>query len=555
MMLPAVPPGLVASIVEALPSRLARRLDEAIVVARTWSVLPSDAGVVITVDEQTKVTLAATVANIADVGCTCLLAPRCLHLAAAVSIAPASAPEDPAPAPAAVPVDMGRQRPVTEAEVAAAEDIWDAVAAILVTGVPGAGAVAQATLLRAAHQARALRLYRAATAATRIVEQLRAHRRDDPAFRLAELIADLREALAVAHGLRRGRPLHGSGQRSYQHGGNADLIGMFCEPILTASGYAGAVTHLADATGRSWQVANVLPGDEDSVAMRADSPISVGDARATPRELGRTGLLTMDLQATVDGRVSTGRSVRAVTAGGATWYDPPLASLWDQPWDSQVTRYREALALPASDRTGGYDLLYIDATVCGRNRDGIIAKAAAATLTVIAPHDSPNLRYVDNLRLLGSSTGAVVRMIARATATSNVAGLAITAQWLPERFGGHVDLGLDTLTRADLPSPEPMSPVSAAHVEHAPLYLLARRVERAVESGRSATAGDRHDGERLRSVAMPTAAELVDALDMACRVDRDVFGRATAGSADAFARAWLEAAVYVDAVTISAAFS
>jgi hypothetical protein len=553
MMLPAVPPGLVASIVESLPARLARRLDVTIAAARTWPVLTTDAGVAITVDDQTTVTLAATVASIADIGCTCLLAPRCLHLAAAVSITPTPAPEDSAPTVA--PVDRGNQRPVTEAEVAAAEAIWDAVAAILITGVPGAGAVAQATLLRAAHQARALSLYRAATAATRIVEHVRAHRRDEPAFRLGELIDDLREALTVAHGLRSGRPLHGSAQRSYQRAGNAHLIGMFCEPVLTASGYAGAVTHLADATGRIWQVANILPGDDDSVSMRADSPITVGDARATPRKLGRTGLLTMDLRATADGRVSTGRSVRAVTAGGADWYEPPLASLWDQPWDSQVNRYREALALPPADRPGGYDFLFMDATVCGGNRDGIIVDTTTTTLTVIAPHDSPKLRYVDNLWLLGSSTGAVVRMIARATATRHVAALAITARWLPERFGGHVDLGLDTLTRADLPAPEPVPPVSVGHVEQPPLYLLARRVERAVESGRSVTAGDRRDSERMRSAAMPTAAQLVEALDAACQVSRDVFGRATPGSADAFARAWLEAAVYVNAVTISAAFS
>jgi hypothetical protein len=560
MSLPAVPPGLLGSVIDALPTRLAKRLDQTVSDARSWPVHRTDDGVAISVDDQTVVTLAATIAGLFDVACTCLLAPRCLHVAATLSIAPIAGPAEdgpseesgPTPTPTA-PVHEARE--VTAAEIAAAQAVWNAVTAILSSGAAGAGSAAQAALLRAAHEARALRLYRAATAATRIVEQLRDYHCDDPAFRLADLVADIREALTVADGLRRGKPLHGVGHRAYRHAGNGHLRGLFCEPIITTSGYAGAVTHLVDTGGRMWQVASVLPGDGESVAARADSPIAVADARHTPRQLGRSGLLTMDLQATPDGRVSTGRSVRAVSGPGATWYEPPLATLWEQPLDAQIERYRKALAMPVLERPCGHDLLFFDATICGTASDALIVRCGTGSLSVRASHDSPHLKYVDNLRTLAATSGATARRIARAKPDGSLAVLALGAEWLPERFDGHVDLGLDTLTRADLPQPGAAVPMTPAFGQTPPLHLLARRVERAVESGRPATVGDARDADRLRAVAMPTAAQLTEALDEACRLQRDVFGRAKPGAADAFGEAWLEAAVYVNAATISAVFS
>ena len=50
---------------------------------------------------------------------------------------------------------------------------------------------------------------------------------------------------------------------------------------------------------------------------------------------------------------------------------------------------------------------------------------------------------------------------------------------------------------------------------------------------------------------MPTAGNLAEKLDMTCQVSRDTFGRAVAGSAEAFVEAWLDAAVYMHAATIS----
>lgn len=91
--LPAILPGVVAEIVDGLPPRLRKRLDNAVRKAAAWPVERDGDGdtVRLTVDVETELVLHAPggiVAAAEDVRCPCLLAPACLHRAAAVSAAP-----------------------------------------------------------------------------------------------------------------------------------------------------------------------------------------------------------------------------------------------------------------------------------------------------------------------------------------------------------------------------------------------------------------------------------------------------------------------------------
>jgi len=559
--LPPMPPGVVSDAVEALPTRLRRRLDDTVRMADSWPVERTADGCLVRVDAEIVVTVAAVVIGVSDLRCSCLLAPRCLHRAAVASLARTTDDETPAetstksdddPAP---PDDAG---PVTPAEAAAADALWDAAAAVLLGGVPVAGAVHQAALLRAAHQARALRLPRAASAAVRVVEHLRAARREDPVFRLGELVADLRELLYVSHGLRCGLPLRGVARRAYLLAGNARLYGVCCEPVVAASGYAGAVTYLADASGRLWRVADVTPGGVDLAGHTPDSPVSVGEARLTYRQLGRAGLVTTDLQVSADGRISSGRAVRAVAADGVTWRQPPLDQLWQTPLREQMDRYHAALDQPVTERPAGYDLLFVDGHVVGSVRDGVLIGTGTdvpTVVTAVAGHDSPRLPYVDNLRLLADAVGAPVRLIGRPVGARRVAAVAVAGDWLPERYRGHVDLGIDRLERGDLPVTVNRPPVrfdQPVVVDAPPVHLLTRRVQRAVEGGRTAVPGDPVDGERLRNLAMPTAAALLESVETACRPTRDAFGRLIPTGRDELALAWLAAAVFLEAANRSA---
>ena len=562
MTLPALPPLVVAQVVEALPARLAARLDAAVDTARSWPHADDPDAVVIRVDETTLVRVKHGANTADDITCSCLLAPRCLHRAAVVSLASTAAPQADnqvetaatAPDPASHLAHGATARPVTAAENAAAEALWRCAGQLLNRGVAGYGAADQAALLRAAHEARALRLPRAASAAVRVVERVRAHHADDVTFDLPALIDDLRDLMTTAHGLQRGRPLHGISRRDYTATADARLYGLFCEPVVTASGYAGAVTHLIDAGGRRFTIAGIRPGDPIDALRAAGSPAEIGDARPTHHELARGGLIVAGLRATADGRLSSGRDVRAVRAAGAEWTQPPLDELWNVPYAEQRVASAAARARPPEERDPDSDLLFLNGWLSGVSRDGVTFRTADdVEVLLIAAHDTPVLRYVDNLRVLARAAGAAVRVVGRPAGRRRVAALAAAADWLPDRYGSHVDLGVDQLRAADIDTdaPSAIALLSVDATPGPPIHLPERRVQRAVVSGRLAVAGDPADIAFLQRSAMPRAAAYAQALDESVFVQRDAFGRASTGSFDRYGKAWLAAALYVATVAVA----
>jgi hypothetical protein len=574
--LPPVPPGLVADAVEALPGRLRRKLDEVVTRAAGWPVSTVDDVVSVAVDESTAVTLRVPVSGADDVACNCLMAPKCAHRAAVLSIAPAAdvapaadaaaapaaepavaAPASPAPAPPVLP--LGAEPAFSPAEVAAAEGLWSAGTALLGHGLAGAGAVRQAVLLRAAHEARALGLHRASTAAVRVVEAARAARSDDPAFRLADLVAALRELLVVSHRIRRGigtpASLRGVARRSYVECGDLRLYGLCCVPVLDPTGYAGAVTYLSDARGTLFQLGEVTPGGVGLATGRPDNPVHIGEARLTFRELGRAGLFVSAAKASADGRLSAGSGVRAVRGSGLAWTEPPLAGFWARPLAGQVAAFHEALRLPVEERPAGHDLAFLTGTTgaAGAAEVGFLTRDGHP-VQLVAPSDNPALPYLPNLRMLAEVSGEV-RLIGRFAPAGSVEVLAAGWEGLPAEHGGHLDLGVDQVTRSLLSSAAPSTvdvlgvPPGSSGGGDLPLYLLSRRVHRAVEGGAPAAAGAPRDGSRLSAAGLPTAARLAQRLDAAAVPrPRDAYGRPSGGGADELGTAWLAAAAYLDAV-------
>ncbi|MFI1523595.1 hypothetical protein [Kitasatospora cineracea] len=207
---PAVSAEVVAEVVSALSERLRKRLDGAAAKLAARPVVRTGDEWTVRIDEEAVLILRApggTVRAAADVRCTCLLAPGCLHRAAAVTAAPLAEPEtepetetgtgggaEPPPAPAAPAApDAGTaQEPLTPAEAEAVHRLRRAAAHTLAAGISGAGSVVQAELLRTAHQARLLGLHRPAALATTVVTRLRAARAAEPDHRLADLAAGLR---------------------------------------------------------------------------------------------------------------------------------------------------------------------------------------------------------------------------------------------------------------------------------------------------------------------------------------------------------------------------
>ncbi|MEU8449029.1 hypothetical protein [Streptomyces globisporus] len=628
--LPSVAPEVTATLVEGLSPRLRKRLDVAVTKLAARPTHRDGDTTTIDVDDETELRLHApggVVAKVEDITCRCLLAPACVHRAAAACAAPAAdlapepaeqaTPEAPGPASATPPAatlgpDAARSlgldvapasvpgtapAPTTDTAAnaalglapqvtpnpapdlasppetaspdqrAAADVLWAAGAAVLEAGVDGAGAVTQSALLRAAHTARLRHLPRAAGAALSVVTLLRAARAGDPSYRTADLVTALAELLGTAHrvGTASGAEMaavRGRVRRPYSPDGSLRLYGLFTEPVVTDSGHGGVRTWVAGADGRLFTVGDVAPGGAGRALGVADRAVRLGDSALTHRELGRAGLAVSGATVSPDGRLGAGRAVKAVTARGVAWTEPPLAALWETPPAEQAARALRSTSRYA-DRDGtGSDLLFLHVELLGAVREpggtcllALCEGGVRVRLTVT--DDDPALAHRDNLALLAAAPGARLRIIGRLIPATHPR-LTLLACTHPTGEGT-VDLGLDRLRRADLPDPSASAhfapPQTAGPGGSSPLYLLERRVEQTVAAGRAALGllGDvTAETRRIRRGGLPTAAALLTALSAsAAQRERDLFGRLLPADTDGFAAYWLAAARYTAAVSES----
>ncbi|MGW7456053.1 hypothetical protein ACWGJJ_32055, partial [Streptomyces sp. NPDC054787] len=117
--LPPVAPEVLAEAVEGLTARLRKKLDAAIESCAAAATRAADGSVAIRFGEDALVTLrpgpSGAISGPEQAMCSCLLAPRCLHRAAALGAAPLAdaAPAEPTPGeePAAHPQDDAGPRP------------------------------------------------------------------------------------------------------------------------------------------------------------------------------------------------------------------------------------------------------------------------------------------------------------------------------------------------------------------------------------------------------------------------------------------------------------
>ncbi|MFJ9504256.1 hypothetical protein ACIRPZ_10700 [Streptomyces anulatus] len=628
--LPPVAPEVTATLVENLSPRLRKRLDAAVTKLGARTPRRDGDTVTIEVDDETELRLHApggVVATTDAITCGCLLAPACVHRAAAACAAPAAdlAPElvdrptaeVPAPAsvtdlaaasatapasetdpasvtegtsetdrtPVTAPASATDRTPVTDRaptptldsasspevaspdQRAAADALWSAGAAVLEAGVDGAGAVTQSALLRAAHTARLRQLPRASGAALSVVTLLRAARAGDPSYRTADLVTALAELLGTAHrvGTSSGAELaavRGRARRPYSPDGSLRLYGLFTEPVVTDSGHGGVRTWVAGSDGRLFTVGDVAPGGVGRALGVADRAVRLGDSALTHRELGRAGLAVAGATVSPDGRLGAGKGVKAVTARGAAWTEPPLAALWETPPSEQAARALRSTSRYADPDGGGSDLLFLDVELLGAVRESggscLLARCAGGVpVRLTVADDDPALAHRDNVTLLAAAPGTRLRIIGRLVPAPHPR-LTLLACSHPSGEGT-IDLGFDRLRRADLPDPtapvHPAPPRPGGSGAHSPLYLLERRVEQTVPAGRAALGmlGDvTAETRRIRRAGLPTAAGLLTALcASAARRDRDLFGRLLPADTDGFATHWLAAARYTAAVAES----
>ncbi|WKV70243.1 SWIM zinc finger family protein [Streptomyces sp. PCS3-D2] len=601
--LPPVAPEVLAEAVENLTARLRKKLDDATAGCADAALRAADGSVAFRFGADALVTLrpgpSGTVTEAGQATCTCLLAPRCLHRAAALGAAPLADAVPPKPEPdtdaavagagavaagarEAAPPAAGAAptaEPVaalTPAQLGAAAALWHAAAEALAAGVTAGGAVVQAELLRAAHTARLAGLPRAEAAALRVVRGLRAARERHTAHRLGDLTGSFRELLHTAGVLASGTAdpaLTGTSRRAYTAGGSLRVHGLCREPVLSATGYGGVVTHLLAPDGSRYSISDVRPGGLARARGAARASVALGGATLDHAGLARGGLSIVGATVSAEGRLGAGRGVKATPLPGAAWADGPAAALFARPAAEAVAAL---LADPAQAADAETALIGCDVVVAGPAGDHLLVREArpdAPLLRLLPAHPHPELRHTENLRRIASYPGLRLRVLGRPdlgraatlrpVAVGPVPGEPYTLR-LPEEWLARADLGYDRLQGEHFPPPDAAGPapepgrVAAAGapdpLADSPLWRVRRLLETGVAGGRRAVA------EAARGTAPPAAygplrrAGLTGAADLAAalaaeadRRPRDAFGRLADPSSDGYAWAWLAAATHLAA--------
>ncbi len=577
---PRIAPDVAAALTAQIPSRLIKKLDAEPELAAKWTWTPTT----ITTDKGETVTLAITDDIVRGVTCTCLLQPKCLHVAAVVAllepadiapadVEPADVGERDTPRPGVVP---GSPRPAAQTKIAAvvetdadattiAARAFRVLADILATGAETSGAFAQAELLRSIHASRAVGLHRLATSQTRILRSVRELRADRPEFSLSVLSADLREALWVAHVIASGDAspaVVGTARRDYEGIGNLRLRGLFTEAVVARSGYAGAVTYLVDDKGTLFTRSDIAPGDASRAAGAYDASANIGDAVLPHRELCRAGLFVSDATASADGRLGAGQRVRAVRAAEPSrWTDDALVRRWTAPLADQLARLAAHDSTADDLKPAGWDLIFLEGTLLGGSSSGLNLAAADTSVVLLTTSlDHKALPARDNLAALAKAPSLLVRAIARARLSQprRLDLLAIGPHPDEPRFPlsdalhGRANLHYDRLSLSPI-----SSPASAIAITHEPpddlLSPLRRRIERVVLGGlgtlpmHAMVELDR-EAALLADRALRTGADLLrDLAALAHDATRAMTGARHSVDRPAFARAWLRATVYEDA--------
>jgi hypothetical protein len=555
-MRPKIRADVAATLTAAIPPRLVKKLDADPTLADKWTWTAST----VTTEKGETITLAIAGDVVTEVVCSCLLAPKCLHVAAVVALLQ---PDDAVPAPSPTPQSVTTPIALDGDTRAAAERALRTVSEILASGAEASGAFAQAELLRSIHACRTAGLHRLATTQTRALRSIRDLRADKPEFILAVLTADLRDALAVAHAVAAGEAsaaLFGFARREYTPIGNLKLRGVLTEAVIARSGYAGAITYLVDDKGRFYSRADIAPGDAGRAAGAYDAAANIGDAVLPHRELCRTGLFVSDATASVDGRLGAGQRVRAVRASEPSlWSSEQLAARFAMPLVDQLALLATRDGDPDELRPAGWDLVFVEGVVVG-GAGGVGIVAGETPIRFTTSLDQRALAIRDNLAVLARASGLRVRAIGRARigVPRELDLLAIGPApdelrfAMPDAWHGRANLHYDKLSVLALDEAPDVRVVPAPPADDL-LSPLRRRVERAVLGGTGtlpthAIAELEREARMLAECALRGGADVLrDLAALAHDAARGASGTRRAIDRTTFARAWLRAALYEDA--------
>ncbi|MBS2034178.1 SWIM zinc finger family protein [bacterium] len=536
-MKPVAAGNLLSLLLAETPPRLVKKLESQPQLAEEWRWENQEQQWLVTTSQGEKVRLElrqGVLQSLEDLSCSCLLAPRCLHRLAVLSLLPvgvesSSEPEGSTPGPA-----FGLS--LSQEQRKAAEDLFAAGSRVLQVGAEGCGLVEQGEIQRVAFQCRQHGLHRGAAAAARLLSSLRWLRDGKSEFSQAELAGQLRELLEVGLRLQQ-QPLSlqwlGQARRTYQPAGALKLWGLFSEAVVTASGYAGCVTYLCDRHGKVFNVSDVAPGSWERAQQAYRAGTTLPGLSIGHQQLSRRVLLIQSATVSPDGRLGSGQAVSAAITGASLWSEPELQALWLRPWERQLAEQ---------------DLLFLEASVLGVEREALILEKDSLPLRLVVSGLPEGLPARDNLALLGRAPAAPLRWIARLhpSLERTLVGLAVAGPF-PQDWEGRANLGLDRLMGAYFPNLQVRPRELASQPALLPWSGLERLLWRLAQAGRSCAHPDEPACRVWLEHRLEGAVRLWRALvAQAQSGSRDLRGHWLADSGPGLALHWLAAMLYLE---------
>lgn len=564
MTLPAVTAEVAATILGRLAGRIRKRSEALLADQASWII--DAATVTIGTATVTFRSPDATLTSEDGLACDCLLAPNCAHLAAVVAACPLAEPDsaptesDSAPAESdSVPAESDTTvqptpTPPTEPalsvrQVEALTEVWQLGAHILTTGAARRDTRTYAAALSALHKLRAAGLMRADRAFTGVVTALNRAVGDPQSLSRAEFTDALAESLLIAHMLLRtpapGVPIDadyiGTARRRYSQIGAITAVPLAIEPVLTTSGYAGAVLTVRDGQGRLWTLQDVRPGAETQVWQSYHAGIEIGELMTSMSDLTHRKLILGQATGSADGRLGRGRSVRAALGSPVTYPE-----VWDD-----VPRW------PA-DMSGW---AIVTGTITGGDEAGLVVAGPTGEVAITVPAIARALGWGETAWWLASGRDIeVVCLVRRRGSDLDLVGLHRVG--LDPEFAHDAHnvtwCGLDHLAARDIGAPRDATPVVAptqAEIETfsatAPdvAVLVTRWLHRAAAGGLGAVrAAERElpaDKRTLTVLGASFAAELLTELVAATRAGTRAFDGTWVPDPEPLARAWLALSRYL----------
>lgn len=566
---PRISALLLADVLESLPARLRKKIDlnEAPDATDPGALSADGSSFVVKQASGTVTFTADPLTSIDQLSCDCLLSPRCLHLAHAAlrcQVADVSPAADSNPSDSDIDTEDGGTENVgtdeariedsnaenasadsknpsgysglSKSQEALVERALSSCTQLLANGTKLRDPLQLSAFLRLAHEGKALKLYSLGEFSAALTQLLISSEN----FSRAALVAATSDLFLCAHQLRHGhkqgslsKEQFGTPRRSYASRPALKLQGLFTEPIIAGSGYAGVATYLREADGTLWSINSNMP-QEAETSPKAQSrqyyhrAPRIGGISTSHFELTRRNLLVNNVKASENGRLGAGAGVSAVASSVAAW---------DPAWFETNDAGNGAVTLQRL-------------TVVGMRGKSLVLAASAANIAVNATDAALVLGALDTLLELARHPGLTLDCVLRKELeATHLLAFAPDPELvsLPENLHGRIMLGLDLLP-ASFFKELGTAIALASEVSLGPAQVMSAWLGKLVTYGRPAVTSDStmlgRDVTKLRESQCVHGAELLERLAAAAKEAEREFDGSLRYLDPPLAQAWLRLAAY-----------